>query len=93
MVFLNQIIGNLNYGNRINTEINKMLSSNGHYRFINDKFSYLATNNCYWTNTEYSGNYGIAIKKSDEDVSIIYGETKTSSCNVVPVILVNKSDL
>ena len=88
-----QIIGNLNYGNRINTEINKMLSSNGHYRFINDKFSYLATNNCYWTNTEYSGNYGIAIKKSDEDVSIIYGEAKTSSCNVVPVILVNKSDL
>lgn len=87
------IIGNLNYGNRMNDEIARATSYNGHYDFVNEKFGYFSAANCYWTSSEYNSSNGFAVKKIDETESKIYGEAKASSCNVVPVILVNKSNL
>lgn len=89
----NTIIGNLSYGTRMNTEIAKAVSYGGHYKFVNAKFSYFNANACYWTSSEYNGSSGFAVKKIDDNNSKIYGEAKTSSCNVVPVIMVSKSNL
>jgi hypothetical protein len=89
----NSIIGNLNYGDRINTEIAKSVSYTGYYSFINERFGYLSATNCYWTNSEYNSSNGFALKLIDTTNSKIYGEVKTSSCNVIPVILANKSNL
>lgn len=87
------IIGNLNYDNRMSIELNKAISYNGYYRFINEKFPYLVATNCYWTNSEYDSLNSFAVKVNDENTSKLYNESKTSSCNVVPVILVNKLNL
>jgi len=87
------IIGKLNYNNRMITEIAKAVSSNGYYKFSNEKFSYLSSANCYWTSSEYNSSNGFAIKKIDEINSKIYGEVKTASCNVIPVILAPKANL
>lgn len=88
------IIGNLNYENRMNTEITKAISGNGYYKFLNsEKFNFLYSNNCYWTNSEYNINNAFAVKKVDEDNLKLYNEIKTTNCNIVPVIIVNKSKL
>lgn len=87
------IIGKLNYGTRMNTEIAKAVSSNGHYNFSNEKFNYISSANCYWTSSEYNSNNGFAVKKIDEINSKIYGEAKTTSCNVIPVIIAPKTNL
>lgn len=87
------IIGKLDYGSRMNTEITRAINYSGYYKYVNAKFSYLAAANCYWTNSEYDSTKGFAIKAIDELNSKIYGESKTSSCNVVPVIIVNKTNL
>jgi hypothetical protein len=87
------IIGDLSYGTRLDTEITKAISYNGYYKFSNDKYTYLSTDNCYWTNSEYDSSNGFAVKKIDEVSSKIYGEAKTTSCNVIPVILANKANI
>ncbi len=87
------IIGSLKYDNRMDTEISKAISYNGYYRCINEKFNYLSSNNCYWTSSEYDDNNGFAFIKIDEVNSKIYAENKSSICNVIPVIIANKSDL
>ncbi len=87
------IMGDLKYGNRITTEITKAVNYNGYYKFMNDKFSYLPSVNCYWTNSEYNIDNGFAVKKIDENNSKLYGESKSSSCKVVPVIIASKSSL
>lgn len=87
------IIGNLKYENRINTEITKAINYSGYYKFLNEKFSYLYADNCYWTNSSYDISNSFAIKKIDENNLKLYNETKTTNCNIVPVIIVNKSNL
>ena len=88
-----KIIGNLKYGNRMETEIDRAVNYNGHYRFVNERFDYLRASGCYWTNTEYNVFEAFAVKATDENTSRVYGESKSSSCNVVPVIEVSKSNL
>ena len=87
------IIGNLKYDNRMNTEIARAVSYNGYYKFVNEKFKFLSASDCYWANSEYDSENGFAIKKIDESHSKIYGELKSSTCNVIPVILVSKEKL
>ena len=87
------IIGKLTYNNRMSTEIAKAVSSNGHYNFANLKFDYLSSANCYWTSSEYNTTNAFATAKTGELSSKIYGEAKTASCNVVPVIIAPKTNL
>jgi len=88
----NILIGNLNYTGRMTTEISNVISLNGYYKFLNSNFSYLESDNCYWTNTEYDSNNAFAIKKIDSTESIIYKESKSTSCNIVPILEVDKND-
>lgn len=89
-----QIIGLLDYNNRINTEINKAKQLKGYYTFSNSKFSNLVgSNSCYWINSEYDQNNSFALEKIDETSSKIYGKIKTDECRVIPVIIAPKTNL
>lgn len=88
----NDIIGHLKYNDRINTELNKAVSYNGYYTFMNSRFNYLMTSRCYWLNNEYNDG-AFALVKVDNDISKIYKEDKSNSCNIVPVITVSKGNL
>ena len=88
----NDIIGHLKYNDRINTELNKAVSYNGYYTFMNSRFNYLMTSRCYWLNNEYNDG-AFALVKVDNDTSKIYKEDKSNNCNIVPVITVSKGNL
>lgn len=85
----NRIIGNVSYLSRAEQEILFAKSQNGYYTFLNTKFQFLSSIDCYWTNTEYNSNLSFAVKKENTNVSKMYGELKTEQCNVIPVIVVN----
>ncbi len=88
-----QILGNLNYTNRINLEKNRIISFNGYYTFMNEKFGYFAHNGCFWTNSEFNLSNGFAFGKLNELKTEIYGKAKTDSCKIVPVIIAPKNNL
>lgn len=87
------IIGNLNYENRMNTEITRAITGSGYYKFLKEKYDFLYSDNCYWTNSEYNSTKAFAVTKINVDNLKLYSEIKTTSCNIVPVIIVNKSNL
>lgn len=89
------IIGDLAYENRFETEILKATNPkyNGYYTFNNDTFSYLNSNRCYWTNTSYNDNKVFALTKVNDTTSKIYGENKDTECYVVPIIKAPKSNI
>lgn len=86
------IIGNLNYQDRLNTELNFAINNNGYYKFNNSKFNYLISNSCYWIDTEYNDG-AFQYQKIDDNNSKYFKGLKTDSCKVVPVIIVSKSSL
>ena len=90
----NSIIGNMKNSNRITEITNKAISYNGYFTFLNDKFKYLYTSNsCYWLGDNYNDNQAFALTKIDTITSKIYGEDKSSICEVMPVIIAKKSDV
>lgn len=86
------VIGNLNDPNRISLIKQKAIESQGYYKFLN-KYSYFVSNSCYWLNEEYDIDKAFAVGKLDQDSMKLYGELKTSSCKVIPVLIVEKDKL
>lgn len=93
--YSDEILGYLNYENRIENIIGRTIPYNGYYKFSNEEYTYLVTNKCYWLNKEYDTTKAFALTKIDEQNSKIYGEEKNKTenenkCSVVPVILAPK---
>ena len=86
------IIGNLNYQDRLNTELNFAIDNNGYYKFNNSKFNYLISNSCYWIETEYNDG-AFQYQKIDDNNSKYYKGLRTDNCKVVPIIIASKSNL
>jgi len=91
--FSDRIIGNIDYKNRLELEISKTKEKQGSYKFLNEKFPYLATNKCYWIKDEYDQDNAFALTKIDNQTSKIYKELKSNSCSVIPIITVSKANL
>ena len=89
------ILGNVTYDNRVDEIVAKTVNPkyNGYFTFLNERFGYLATNKCFWINTEYNANKAFALTKIDDAKSKIYGEAKTASCSAIPIIVIEKSKL
>ncbi len=88
-----QIVGSLDYGNRITSEINKAIGFDGYYTFLNSRFSYLSHSNCYWTSTSYDTDNAFAFERLNETKTKIYAKSKLDECRVIPVIIAPKSNL
>ena len=88
-----QILGNLEYSNRIEQEKNKIINFNGYYTFMNDRFNFLVHNGCFWTNTQFDENNAFAFGKLNELKTEIYGKSKLEECKIVPVIIAPKNNL
>lgn len=94
----NEAIGYLNKEERITSQINKAITYNGGFRFVNDNYPYFSTTKCYWLNTNYNDTKHFALKKIDETYSKVYGQVKQEGetsveCSIVPVIEVAKDKL
>ena len=88
----NDIIGNVNYQNRLQDEINSVINKNGYYQFLNSRFKFLVTSNCYWIDSQYNGK-AFSLMKIDDVNSKVYAEDISATCSIVPVINVAKSSL
>lgn len=86
----NKVIGSLKYGTRLLDEVN---NNSGHYEFSNEIFPYLASETCYWLDTEYDVDYAWAVKNMENNKIKLYPELKTNNCNVVPLIEVSEASL
>ena len=64
-----------------------------YYKFMNNRFPYLASNTCYWTNSKFDELSTFAYDKLDEYTSKIFNQSNESECKVVPVIKINKDYL
>ena len=89
----NRVIGNLRYGTRLTDEVNELIASNGYYQFLNDKFPYLASLNCLWIKSNYDADKAFSLNYENITMTKVYGEAKTTSCKVVPIIVANKNNL
>ncbi len=85
------VIGNLSYGNRLDTLIQDTIIYGGNYEFLNDSFPILQPNSCVWTVTEFDVSSTYALNIGDNDVSTIESTLDTTQCKIVPVIMVNKN--
>ena len=88
----NEIIGYLNYGNRVNDYISSTIQENGYYRYLNEQFPYLVSSKCYWLQTEY-GNTKFALTKVDAEYSKIYNAPSNTECSVIPIVTISKAKL
>lgn len=88
-----QIVGNLSYGTRIDTELARGIGFNGYYTFMNDRYNYLVHNGCFWTTSNYNETNGFAFGKLNDLKSEIYGKSKSEECKVIPVIIAPKNNL
>lgn len=78
---------------RYEKRVNLTKSLNEYFKFLNGKYNYLVTSKCYWLNNEYDTNSAFALTKIDSTNSKIYGEVKTSTCSIVPVIIASKTNI
>lgn len=88
-----RIIGDVSYPTRPNQLLEQVTSSGAYFRYAHNSFTYLSTNSCIWTQSEYSGDMGFALTKIDDGHSKIYGENKNTSCMIIPVIVADKDTL
>ncbi len=91
--FSDIIIGSTNYENRADKKINSTIAYGGNFTFLNDKFNFLYTANCVWSNTQYGVDSSFALKDIDATRSQLYSLSNTEYCKVVPVIIADKTAL
>ena len=89
----NQLVGYVDYGERLKELLNSTIKYNGYFRYKNDLFTYLSSSNCYWLSDKYNANNQFAFVKVDNMFSKIYPEDINNTCRVVPIIEVSKAKL
>ncbi len=87
------IIGSMHLDERVYEEIDKAKDGKGYFTFDNTRNKMLVRNGCYWLKNEYSSTSGFAVQKYNQIKTEILGLDKMSSCNVVPIISVDKKVL
>ena len=85
------ILGTVKYSNRADDILTKVGNTNGHITYDN-KFKLFDTDKCIWTSTKYNNNQGYAYIKNDNK-SKLYGEANNTTCNIIPVIIAQKSNI
>ncbi len=85
----NRVIGYINYNNRFDTYINKLVNPyNSYFKYNEEKYDFLSSNQCYWLNTEHDSSRAYALVKDADKGSIITPYDKSNICSVVPVVIV-----
>lgn len=85
-------LGYMDYGDRATKTIEEIKLKNGSFTFINEKFPFLVSSNCFWL-TDYNETEALALSKIDETKSQIAPRDKTNSCSTLPIIKVPKEKL
>lgn len=86
------IIGNLTYTGRMNRELTRVITSNGRFKFLNSKFPFLVSTECYWTSSVYGYEKAFALQK-DDDTTRLFGNYKPNLCKVIPVVEMDEDRL
>ncbi len=85
------ILGTVKYNTRADDILTKVGNTNGYISYDN-KFKLFNTYQCIWTSTKYNNNQGYAYTV-DDNKSKLYGESNNTTCNIIPVIIAQKSNI
>ena len=85
------ILGTVKYGTRADDILAKVGSTNAYISYDN-RFNLSNANECMWTSTKYNNSSGYAYKK-DSNSSKLYGESTNTTCNIILVIIAQKSNI
>lgn len=85
------ILGTVKYGTRADAILSKVGKTNGYISY-DKKFKLFNTNSCIWTSTKYNNTSGYAYTL-DGNKSKLYGESNNTTCNILPVIIAQKSNI
>lgn len=86
-------LGNIMYDNRSEKILNEISIKKGYIKFNNNYFHSLASNECFWTSTQYNENMNYAIINNDESTIKLYGENVNSECLFIPIIEITKEPI
>ena len=85
------ILGTVKFGTRAEDILSKVGKTNGYISY-DKKFKLFNTNNCIWTSTKYNNEKGYAYS-IDGNKRKLYGEGINTTCNILPVIIAQKSNI
>ena len=85
------ILGTVKFGTRADDILTKVGSTNGYISY-DKKYKLFNSNNCIWTSNKYNNEKGYAYKL-DGNKSKLYGESNATTCNILPVIIAQKSNI
>ena len=78
-----------NMSHFIISHINKLVNPyNSYFKYNEEKYDFLSSNQCYWLNTEHDSSRAYALVKDADKGSIITPYDKSNICSVVPVVIV-----
>ena len=85
------ILGTVKFGSRADDILTKVGNTNGFISYDN-KHKLFNTDKCIWTSTKYNKTSGYAYIV-DGNKSKLYGENISTTCNILPVIIAQKSNI
>ena len=85
------ILGTVKFSTRADDILTKVGNTNAYISYEN-KYKPFNTNSCIWTSTKYNNEKGYAYIK-DNNKSKLYGESINTTCNILPVIIAQKSNI
>jgi len=85
------ILGTVKFSTRADDILTKVGNTNGYISYDN-KYKLFNSDTCIWTSTKYNNASGYAYTK-DNDKSKVYGESNNTTCNIIPVIIAQKSNI
>lgn len=86
----NRILGKVDYLNRSDEIINKIVSQGGSIVFSKQQYQFLDTDSCYWLAQKYGTTKAFAIRRKDDKTLELYGEDINNTCKFVPAIKIKK---
>lgn len=85
-----RILGKINYLDRSDKIIDKLIANNGSILFSRQQYPFLDTDSCYWLSNKYGSNKAFAIRVKDSETLELYGENINASCKFVPILAIKK---
>ncbi len=87
------LIGYTSFQNRTEKIMTDVINNNGSFIFSASSFPYLTSTRCFWLEESYDETRAFTLSKLDDNTGSIKPLEKTSTCSIIPVMKIPKTNL